>query len=145
MQHLRRGEIVSGQRQFRTPDAAADQTKRHAEAALVDGVALTVDLGIEPLRSVRGQYPFEPAPQQIGRGGRSFVDGLDWRSGRHESYVPGTYFCATSVRTNPQIAASAGMSAPVEARIAASHSDMPAISQPTARDTEPATGRRAKR
>ena len=84
VQRLRRGEIVGGQRQFRTADAAADQTKRHAEPALVDGVALTIDLGIEPLRGVRLQHPLEPAPQQIGRGGRSIVDGLDRRGGRHE-------------------------------------------------------------
>ena len=147
-QHLRGGEIGGGQRQFRTPDPAPDQTERHAEPALVDGAALTIDLGIEPLRGVGLQRSLEPAPQQIGRGGRggrSIVDGPDWRDRRHESYVPAIYFCETSVRKNPPIATSAGTIAPVLARIAASHSDMPAISQPTARDTAPVPGRRANR
>jgi hypothetical protein len=84
VQRLRRGEIVGGQCQFRSADAAADQTERHAEPALVDGAALTIDLGIEPLRSARLQHPLEPASQQIHRGGRSIVDGPDRRGGRHE-------------------------------------------------------------
>ena len=55
------------------------------------------------------------------------------------------YFCSTTVAPKPINAIEAGTTAPTLAMSAASTSEMPAMSAPTARGTEPGIGRFARR